>query len=407
LHHKNANGSYGSVVVAASFLVQAALVGAIFSYSVFFDALYTEFGWSRAVISGAASLTSLVMGTAAMVLGRLSDRLGPRPILSCAAVLFSCGYFLMSRISAPWQLYVSYALLVGVGFASHDVVTLSTVARWFNRRRGQVSGIVKTGAATGQVLVPPAVAFLIAAFGWRSAFVWMAAVSGPLVAIAAQFLRAPPVPEDQRDPKAAAARARQSTETGRNAMRTPAFRWICTAQLTVVFCMLTVIVHIVPYATDMGVSRGVAAGVLSTIGAVSAIGRLTAGGVIDRIGARITLLSCYSLMLAAFVMLQFTYTPVLLYAFAVVYGVAHGGTFTSVAPLIAEFFGTRAHGQLFGTVVFVGTIAGALGPVVAGGMFDLIGTYRPVFLFLILLLALAVFAMTRLAVHEPQRSRSA
>lgn len=189
-------------------------------------------------------------------------------------------------------------------------------------------------------------------------------------------------------------------------MRTPAFRWISAAQLAAFFCMPTVIVHIVPYATDMGLSRSVAATVLSTIGAVSAVGRLTAGGIIDRIGARRVLFLCYAVMFVSFVMLQFAYTPILLFAFAVVYGLAHGGTFTSVAPLIAEFFGTGSHGQLFGTVLFVGTIAGAVGPVVAGGAYDLIGTYRPVFLLFLLMLAFAMFVMVRLAAYEPERSDS-
>lgn len=401
---RSVNSSYGYVVVAASFLVQATIIGAIFSYSVFFDALHAEFGWSRAVISGAASLTSLVMGVWAMVLGGLNDRVGPRLILSVAAVLISCGYFLMSLIQAPWQLYLAYALFVGAAFGSHDVLTLSTVARWFDRRRGQMSGIVKTGTSTGQVIVPTVVAMLIAAYGWRSAFVWMAALTGPLVMIAAQFMRTPSVAADTPTGRAAAAHARENTLAGRQAMRTPAFRWISAGHLAVFFCMPTIIVHIVPYATDMGVSRGIAAGVLSVVGAVGVAGRLTIGGIIDRIGARRALRICYLVMLASFIILQFAYTPVLLYVFAVVYGFAHGGSFTAMSPLMAEFFGTRSHGQLFGTVVFIGTISGAVGPVVAGGVYDVIGTYRPVFLLLIVLMVFAVFTMTRLAAFEPQIS---
>ncbi len=427
------SNAYGLVVVAASFLVQGTIVGAIFSYSVFFDALYAEFGWSRAVLSGASSASSLVMGFGAMVLGRMNDRVGPRVILSGAAVSISLGYFLLSRISSPWQLYLAYGLFVGVAFGAHDVVTLSTVARWYERSRGKMSGIVKTGTSTGQVLAPPAVAFLIATFGWRSAFVWIAAITGPLVMVAAQFLRTPSssftsaseplrratrastsAAEEEGSPRAAGAddagnpaAAADAEEFGRAALRSPAFRGIAVAQLAVFFSMWTVIVHVVPYATDMGVTRGVAAGVLSVIGGVSAAGRLTSGLVVDHIGARRTLRLCYGLMLAAFVMLQFAYTPVLLYVFAVVYGVAHGGTFTSLSPLIAEFFGTTAHGRLFGTVVFIGMIAGALGPVAAGGLFDLIGTYRPVFLLLIALLALAVVVMTRLAAYEPRSHRAA
>lgn len=403
---RRARSSYGYVVVAASFVVQATIVGAIFSYSVFFDALHAEFGWSRAVISGAASVTALVMGVWAMVLGNLNDRVGPRLILSLAAVCISAGYLLMSMIGAPWQLYLAYAMFVGLAFGSHDVLTLSTVARWFDRRRGQMSGIVKTGTSTGQVLVPSAVAFLIAAYGWRSAFVWIAAITGPLVLTAAQFIRAPSTDEHRRNAEADGRQRQVHDESGSAPMRTPAFRWIVAGHLAVFFCMPTIIVHIVPYATDMGISREVAAGVLSTIGAVGAAGRLVTGALIDRLGSRRALRFCYAIMLLSFVMLQFASTPVLVYAFAVVYGFAHGGSFTAVSPLIAEFFGTRTHGKLFGTVVFIGTISGALGPVIAGGVFDLIGTYRPVFLLLILLLAFAVYALTRLSAHESWRSRT-
>lgn len=276
--------SRGYVVVAASFVVQATIVGAIFSYSVFFDALHAEFGWSRALISGAASVTSLVMGVWAMVLGNLSDRVGPRIILTCAAVCISAGYLLMSRIDAPWHLYLAYAMFVGLAFGSHDVLTLAAVARWFERSRGRMSGIVKTGTSTGQVLVPSAVALLIAAYGWRSAFVWLAAAIGPLVLIAAQFIRASSAAEHRRNAQADAPQ--------RGVMRTPAFRWITAANFAVFFCMPTVIVHIVPFATDMGISRAVAAGVLSTIGAVGAAGRLVTGALVDRLGARRALRFC-------------------------------------------------------------------------------------------------------------------
>ncbi len=386
-----------TVVVAASFLVQATMVGVIFSFSVFFDALQAEFGWSRAVISGAASSTSLVMGLTGMIYGRLNDRLGPRVLVSWAAVLFSAGYLLMSRVSAPWQLYLSYAGLVGVAFGAHDVVTLSTVARWFRSRRGQMSGIVKTGAAAGQVVTPAVIAFLIARFGWRGTFIWIAALTGPLVMLFAQYLRVPPPSAEQRAAAASVDHARNIAEAGRTAMRSATFRRICIAQLCLAFSMLTIIVHVVPYATDLGVSRQVAASVLSTIGAVSIIGRLSVGTLLDRIGARRSLQICYAMMLSSFVILQFAFTPLVLYLFALVYGVAHGGVFTSMSPLVAECFGTAAHGRLFGTVVFIGTMGGAMGPIIAGHSFDVLATYRPAFLLMILLVSVALVAISRVS----------
>ncbi|KPK08586.1 MAG: hypothetical protein AMJ64_03045 [Betaproteobacteria bacterium SG8_39] len=69
----------------------------------------------------------------------------------------------------------------------------------------------------------------------------------------------------------------------------------------------------------------------------------------------------------------------MLFAFAAVYGVAHGGFFTVMSPTVAEFFGTRVHGVLFGTVLMFGSIGGAIGPLAAGAVFDATGSYRLAF----------------------------
>ncbi len=408
---------YGYTIVAASFVIQGTIVGAIFTYGVFFDALHTELGWSRAVISAGSSLTSLVMGMGAMVFGRLTDSTGPRRILGVAAVALSIGYLLMSRMSAPWHLFIAYPLLVGIAFGTHDVVTLTTIARWFGRRRGRMSAIVKAGTGTGQVIGPAAAAVLIAAFGWRNAYLWIAAVTGPLVFIAGRFMRRSPdvmnaAHEDgapdaarsgqsgalQSDGPAESVQAR-NVASARELMRRPEFLRVCIAQAAVFFCSPIVIVHAVPYAIDLGIERSAAAGVLSVIGGVSIAGRLVMGNVIDRVGGRIALLICYAIMFVAFVMLQFAGNAVLLYLFAIVYGFAHGGAFTSVSPLVAELFGTRVHGLLYGTIVFMGTLAGAIGPVFAGLLFDLAGTYRPAFLVMIALVLVAAASVASIRPH--------
>lgn len=408
---------YGYTIVASSFVIQGTIVGAIFTYGVFFDALHTELGWSRALISAGSSLTSLVMGLGAMVFGGLTDATGPRRVLGVAAITLSLGYLLMSRMSAPWHLFIAYPALVGVAFGTHDVVTLSTVSRWFGRRRGRMSAIVKAGTGTGQVIGPAAAAVLIATFGWRNAYLWIAAVTGPLVFVAARFMYRSPADMDvaHEDPAAegltdgSAANpavvhgdvAQERGETGgmRMLMRRPEFLRVCIAQASVFFCSPIVIVHSVPYATDLGIERAVAAGVLSVIGGISIAGRLVIGSVIDRLGGRIALLGCYAVLFLAFILLQFAGNAVMLYVFAVVYGFAHGGAFTSMSPFVAELFGTRLHGLIYGTIVFVGTFAGALGPVFAGGVFDLLGTYRPAFAVMLALMVVASASIGSIRSH--------
>ena len=146
--------------------------------------------------------------------------------------------------------------------------------------------------------------------------------------------------------------------------------------------MLTVIVHIVPYARDLGLSPTIAAGVLSTIGGVSILGRIVMGAANDRIGGRHSLIICLIVLFCGFIVLQLAAEAWMLFLFAVIYGFAHGGFFTVVSPMVAELFGTGSHGLLFGIILFSGTLGGAVGPLMAGRTFDLTGSYQVVFLVL-------------------------
>jgi MFS family permease len=151
--------------------------------------------------------------------------------------------------------------------------------------------------------------------------------------------------------------------------------------------MLTVLVHIVAHATDIGIDTLKAAGVLSTIGGVSMAGRLSVGFTIDRIGAKKCLIGCLTLLIASCFWLQTATETWMLYLFAGVYGIAHGGIFTVMSPIVAEFFGIRSHGALFGIVAFTGTVGGALGPVLAGLIYDITHSYQLIFVILVCLAA--------------------
>ena len=146
-----------------------------------------------------------------------------------------------------------------------------------------------------------------------------------------------------------------------------------------VFCLLIILVHIVPHASDAGLSIAQAAGVLSTIGAVSMIGRFTSGMAIDRIGSKAIMVIWFFVLIASLLWLQIADELWMLYLFASVYGLAHGGFFTEISPIVVEIFGITAHGAIFGIVVFSGTTGGAVGPFLAGQIFDLTGSYELVF----------------------------
>ena len=399
---------YGYRIVAAGFVLQGAIVGSFFCYGVFFDALQNQFGWSRTAISAAPSLSWLGMGLMAMIFGRLTDTLEPRRILSIAGLAIAIGYLFMSRVTALWQLYLAYAVFVAIALGAQEVITLSTVARWFGRRRGRMSALVKVGTGSGQIIGPPAAATLITAFGWRSAYLWLAAIIGILVFTAAQFMQRDPttVGLQHEDDAFNSAPEKAASISGHNdarsLKRTADFRKLCVAQAAIWFCTPIIIVHVVPYAIDLGISRGLAAGVVSVVGAVSIISRITVGNLLDRLGGRTALIGCCVVLLVAFLLLQFANNVVLLYLFGTVYGLGHGGTFTAISPLVAELFGTHAHGELYGTTLFVGTLAGSVGPTVAGGLFDLFGNYRLAFFLLIVLMSVAILSVKSI---QPKQQR--
>jgi len=397
---------YGYNIVAAGFIIQAVCVGAMFTYGVFFKEFQAEFGWSRAAISGASSLAFLMMGLVAVIAGKMNDRIGPKVIIVASGISLGIGYLLMSRLQALWQLYLLYGVLVGIGFSTHDVITLSTVARWFIRRRGMMSGIVKVGTGSGQFLVPLIATSLIAAYGWRNSYLIIGAVALVISVTVAQVLSRDPqgiglLPDgDSNESCDNGNRSRAESMTLRAAAQTGQFWIICIAEFAIFFCLLTVIVHIVPHAMDLELTPPTAVGVLSTIGGVSMLGRIVIGTANDKIGGKRSLVICFVLLLCGLLWLHVADEAWMLFLFAVIYGFAHGGFFTVMSPMIAEFFGTGSHGVLFGIVLASGTIGGAAGPLMAGHTFDVTGSYRIAFLVLTLL---AVIGFVLIILLQPPR----
>ena len=379
---------YGYNIVAAGFTIQAICIGAMFAYGVFFKELQLEFGWSRATISGASSLAFFIMGAAGILAGRLNDRIGPRILIVASAGFLGLGYLLMSRMQTSWQLYLLYGVMAGIGFSTHDVITLSTVARWFVKRRGMMSGIVKVGTGSGQLFGPMIATMLLALYGWRNSNLIIGAVILVALVAVAQLMRRDPqgmglLPDGGSEAADGSASVIEDPGfTLKEAVHMKQFWTLCITEFAILCCLLTVIVHIVPFARDLGLSPAVAAGVLSTIGGVSIVGRIVMGTAIDRIGGKCALIICLIVLFCGLIVLQLTAEAWMLFLFAVIYGFAHGGFFTAVSPMVAELFGTGSHGLLFGIILFSGTVGGAVGPLMAGRTFDVTGSYQIVFLVL-------------------------
>ena len=375
---------YRHVITASCFSIQAIGIGAHISFGVFFNPLIAEFGWSRATLSGASSMAFFLMGLLSIFFGRLNDRIGPRIIMTITGVFFGMGLLLMSRLGFIWQLYLFYGLIVGIGLSSIDVITLSTIARWFGKDRGIMTGIIKIGTGVGYLAFPIAASLLILSYGWRTTyFIIGLAVMIILVSIAQLLKRDPsrlgPVEDWQTRKVVCKSNSANEGFALSEVLRTRHFWTICTANLVFVFCAMIIVVHIVPHAQDIMISAANSAGILSAIGGASIVSRFITGIAIDRIGSKKVMVFCFFLLIAALLWLSIARSLWALYFFALIYGLAHGGLFTAVSPMVAEFFGISSHGSILGVVVFAGNLGGSVSPILAGYIFDATGGYGLVY----------------------------
>ena len=384
---------YGYKIVAASSVVQMMTLGCVYTYGALFSEFESEFGWSRALISGAASLFFLLYGAFGIVAGTATDRFGPRIVLTGCGILFGTGFLLMNQMTSIWELYLFYGLMCGLGMAAHDVTVLSTVARWFVTKRGLMSGIVKSGAGIGQTIVPLVAAPLILIAGWRETCLLIGIATLIVLIVAAQIFR--------RDPKGVGLRPLMEGKDEkiqevavnfslREAASKKQFWLLSFAKFSDMFCLFTVIIHIVPHGIDQGLVSTTAVMILSAIGGFSILGRGLFGSMYDYLGARLSLIFCFATLLLSLIFLQTSFDPELLFLFALIYGVAHGGFFTVASPSAAEFFGTQAHGMILGFILFFGTLGGTIGPLIAGIIFDHTNSYENAFL---LLTGIAIFGL--------------
>ncbi|MBI2830255.1 MAG: MFS transporter [Chloroflexi bacterium] len=393
---------HGYIVVMACLLIMAAVHGAWVSFGVFFNPLLAHLGSSRAALSGASSFGFLIMGSLAIIAGALGDRIGPRVVMTAAGLLVGIGYLLMSRVDSLWQVYL-FLGIVGIGQSATDVVPLAMVVRWFLRKRSTMSGIMKVGTGLGMMGMPLLASMFITAFDWRNSYIIVAVIILATVIPFSQLLRRDPQQIGQQpDGDGALAAGNQNLgEKGlllREALHTRQFWMVCGFYITLLFVTQTVMVHIVPHAVDIEIPAIRAASIVSMLGASSIMGRLAMGFAGDRMGSKRGMIVCFVVLIAALFWLQFAGSLWMLYLFAGIYGFSHGGFFALISPMIAGLFGTRSQGVLLGIVIFIGTVGGAVGPVMAGRLFDINGDYRLAFL---ILLIVGLVSLTLVASLKP------
>ena len=381
---RNPKFFYGYTIVVAAFLILTIMGGTYYSFGVFFNPLLVEFGWTRAMTSGAFSLCILLEGLLGMVMGKATDRWGPRPVLTLCGFLLGLGYLLMPQISAVWQLYLVYGVIIGTSLGGIWVPLVSTVARWFIKQRSLMTGIVVAGTGIGGLITPLLANWLISTYAWRLSYVILGSVALVLVVLSAQFLKRDPA-EVGQCPYGENRREVHGLQLGNNGLSLR--EAIYTKQLWLVsgmffcfgFCIFSVMVHLVPHAIELGISAANAANSLAIIGGVGIAGKTIMGAATDRIGTRTGIIIGFVLVCVTLVWLVIVRELWMLYLFAIIFAFGYATMIALMSPIIAELFGIRSVGILLGIVNFAATIGCAVGPVLAGWLFDISGSYQLAF----------------------------
>jgi len=404
--NRNPKFFYGYVVVALAFLILVIMTGTMYTFGIFFKPLADGFGWTSAAISGAFSLQMVLHGLFYIVTGRLNDRFGPRVVVSACCLLLGVGYLLMSQISDIWQLYLFYGVIIAIGMSGSFVPLGSTVARWFVKRKGAMIGIAVAGISVGTMIMPPVASWLISSYGWRTSYAVMGLMVLVITISAAQFLRRDPtqmrlLPYGQSEVQGEGSNVEVSGFSLQGAMHIRQFWLLCVTFLSFGVFQTAIMVHIVPHATELGISATAAANIFVAIGGLGIVGRIVMGSTSDRIGCRAALIICFVLLTAGFAWLLVVKELWMLYLFAAVFGFGYGGVSALMSPTVAEVFGLRSHGVILGVTTFVATAGCAIGAVMAGSVFDITGSYQVAFLICV---ALSIIGIILSALLRPPSS---
>lgn len=396
---------YGWVIVGGAFLVLFTAYGSQYAFGVFFSALLEEFGWGRARLSGVFSLYAFLYGALGLAAGRLTDWWGPRTVIALGGLFLGAGLAGMSLVTALWQPYLLYGV-AAIGMSTAFVPCSATVVKWFVKRRGLALGAATSGGSLGTVALPVVAAALVTMMGWRWAYVILGFGALVLLNLAASVMKRDPellglAPEGERlDSSTGAFPVRKIEWPFGRAVRTGAF-WMLFGIFSATWIPVFIpLVHVVPFAQDLGISPLLASTVVSALGIAAVFGRVVMGAVSDRIGRKSALALAFTLQGLAFV----GFVPVAglpsLYLAALGFGFSYGAISTLFPAMVSDFFGREGAGSLVGFLFTLCAPMAGVGPVGAGWIYDTTGSYT--WAFLLSALANGVSLALLLAARPPR-----
>jgi MFS family permease len=389
---------YGWVIIAVAFLTMALSVSARTAFSLMFPPIVDEFGWDRGLAAGAFSFGFLVSAGISPVLGRLVDRRGPRFVIELGTLVTVAGLAGATLIAAPWHLYATLGLLVGIGANCMSYSVHSQfLPYWFVRNRALAIGIAFSGVGVGAILILPWLQAMILHEGWRTAC-WKLGLIALVVLVPINLLIAKSpdrlglLPDGESHAAAATAKKRPSNIvdakwaavewTVPRAIRTGRFWWLALSYFAGGWIWYSVQIHQTKYLVEIGFDPMLAAWSLGVVAMAGIPGQIVLGGLSDRFGREIVWsLSClgYVICYAALLLLSATPSQPLMWIMVLSQGLLGYAIAAIMGPVVAEIFEGPRFGSIFSLLMVALIGGGAVGPFVTGLLHDLTGTYTIAF----------------------------
>ena len=365
---------------AASVPMQGPILG------VFVRPMQDELGWSATHISIGFALGSGIGGVSSIWVGRVLDRHGSRGVTVAAGMILVGCMTGLAAMTQVWHFWGLFGLARGTAAAGAQLGTMIALASWFVRKRGRVVGLLGVGQRTGQAIMPIPIAAVMAWLGWREA--WLALAGFAFLALvlpSAAYMRRRPedyglLPDGQRS--VGTVRVGETSEQAgeelwslAEAKRTVTLWALIAAQASVVLAVNATNLHITASLQDKGLTQQSAVTALTIYLTVAALSVFGWGLLMERVHTRYLALTAVTLYATAMVLATTATSFPAAVVFSLVFGSALGVWTVVSRMMFANYFGRRSFGTIRGFAAPIMAGVSMAGPIFAGRVRDLTGSY--------------------------------
>ena len=381
--------------------------------SLYFISLNAEFGWTRTAVAGVLTMSRVVEGITAPIIGPAIDRYGARFLMVAGGVVVGLGFLILMRLNSLWEFYLVRGVFMGAGFAlTGFVVTNTAISNWFIRRRGRAIAIVSTGVNLASLMLAPLTVWIIATRGWRDSWLLFAVVTWLVVVVpSGLFMRRRPedmgLLPDGDDPEREVAPKGSTEATPRKApvnrgpepvwtrgevLRNGSFWLLITGISTAMLAFQGINISIAPYTQDLGFGNSVVATMFIVRALFTLLVTPAWGVAADKLHVPYVRVLPFFMQMVACIFFLLADQQAYLWLGVAVYGAGSAGMMIVQEVLWANYFGRLTLGTVRSTSFPIQVLFSAGGPILINLIFDTMGSYKPAYrLFIGLFVIGAVF----------------